>query len=135
MLKYKLFMNFRIYHIEKCRFCLPWYQKACFTEKNMMPNNSSQLIETIIHGLEQELPVTFQRRDIPRYIGNSLAVGTLANIAAKNGPPFIRKGNKAIYERSSFLEWYAKWLASGEFCRCNKCADGDETSSQNSCEM
>ena len=62
----------------------------------MMPNNSSQLIETIIRGLEQELPVTFQRRDIPRYIGNSLAVGTLANIAAKNGPPFIRKGNKRM---------------------------------------
>lgn len=68
------------------------------------------LVEAFIASLAQELPPVFARKDIPRFFGGSLAVGTLANLGPKLGPPYIRRGRHAIYEKSQFLSWYRSWL-------------------------
>ncbi|MCB6543265.1 hypothetical protein LI168_14195 [Desulfovibrio desulfuricans] len=70
------------------------------------------LAETIVSALEKSLPPVFARKDIPRFLGGSLAVGTIANLG-KAGPPYVRRGRHAIYERDAFLAWYRSWLAGG----------------------
>ena len=68
------------------------------------------LAETMVLALEKSLPPVFARKDIPRFFGGSLAVGTIANLG-KAGPPYVRRGRHAIYERTAFLAWYRSWLA------------------------
>ena len=58
----------------------------------------------IIQKLEDELPIIFARSEIARLLGGTITAGTLANLG-KNGLTYVLIGNKAIYERSSFLEW------------------------------
>ena len=72
--------------------------------------DSSEFVEVILSSLAEELPPIFARKDIPRFLGSSLAVGTLANLGASKGPPYIRRGRHAVYERVSFLSWYRTWL-------------------------
>lgn len=67
-------------------------------------------VEEMVRGLLAALPPVFARRDLPKYFGSSLPVGTIANLG-KAGPPYIRRGRHAIYERTAFLGWYRSWLA------------------------
>lgn len=73
------------------------------------------LIDEIITNLSKELPPVFARRDVPRFLGGSLAVGTLANLGKEKGPAYIRRGKHAIYEKNTFLTWYRSWLAGEAF--------------------
>ena len=63
------------------------------------------LIEAAIIGLEASMPAVFTRREIPKYVGGSLTVGTLANLG-KDGPPYFLVNKHATYEKNSFLKWY-----------------------------
>lgn len=63
------------------------------------------LIEAAISGLEAAMPAVFTRREIPKYVGGSLSVGTLANLG-KDGPPYFLVNKHATYEKKSFLQWY-----------------------------
>lgn len=63
------------------------------------------LIEAAIASLEASMPAVIARREIPKYVGGTLSVGTLANLG-KNGPPYFLVNNHATYEKKSFLEWY-----------------------------
>ena len=56
--------------------------------------------------LRKTLPPIFRRKDVPLLFGNCIAVGTLANLG-QQGPPFFRQGRHVVYERDSFLIWYA----------------------------
>ena len=72
--------------------------------------SSDKFVEGILTSLAQELPPIFARKDIPRFFGSSLTVGTLANLGASKGPPYIRRGRHAIYEKETFLSWFRTWL-------------------------
>ena len=52
------------------------------------------LIEAAITGLQASMPAVFARREIPKYVGGSLTVGTLANLG-KDGPPYFLVNKKA----------------------------------------
>ena len=68
------------------------------------------LVEAMVSSLGKSLPPVFARKDIQQFFGGSLAVGTIANLG-KAGPPYVRRGRNAIYERAMFLAWYRSWLA------------------------
>ena len=68
-------------------------------------NQDDTLIEAAIAGLEASMPAVFARREIPKYVGGSLTVGTLANLG-KDGPPYFLVNKHATYEKNSFLKWY-----------------------------
>ena len=74
---------------------------------------SRDVVDEILSTLAEALPPVFARKDFPRFLGSSLAVGTLANLGRTNGPPYIRRGRHAVYEKKSFLVWYRNWLLSG----------------------
>jgi hypothetical protein len=61
--------------------------------------------DTLLEKLKKSLPPVFARKDIPKFGGKCLSVGTLANLG-KNGPPYIRNARHAIYEKESFLKWF-----------------------------
>lgn len=63
------------------------------------------LIEAAITSLEASMPAVIARREIPKYVGGTLSVGTLANLG-KDGPPYFLVNKHATYEKKSFLEWY-----------------------------
>lgn len=73
----------------------------------------SNFIEKMFDTLEETLPPIFARREVPKLLGGSIATGTLANLG-KDGPPYIRRGRNAIYEKTSFLEWLRRWLTGDE---------------------
>lgn len=58
--------------------------------------------------LQEVLPPFFTRKDVPKYLGSTISPGTLANLGKKHGPPYEIIGNKAVYEKESFLEWLEK---------------------------
>lgn len=68
-------------------------------------NQEDALIEAAIAGLEAAMPAVIARREIPKYVGGSLSVGTLANLG-KDGPPYFLVNKHATYEKKSFLQWY-----------------------------
>lgn len=68
------------------------------------------LVEQVIAALKEELPPVIARKELPKYLGGTLAKGTLANLGLKSGPPYVRRGKHAIYEKTSFLAWYREWL-------------------------
>ena len=68
-------------------------------------NQDDALIEAAIAGLESTMPAVIARREIPKYVGGTLSVGTLANLG-KDGPPYFLVNKHATYEKKSFLEWY-----------------------------
>lgn len=70
---------------------------------------TSDIVDVAIKALRETVPVIFRRCDIPKYFGNCLSVGTLANMG-KEGPPYVRQGRHAVYERESFLVWYRTYL-------------------------
>ena len=72
-------------------------------------NYGRSLADTMVLALEKSLPPVFACKEIPRFLGGSLAVGTIANLG-KAGPPYVRRGRHAIYERTAFLTWYRSWL-------------------------
>ncbi len=69
------------------------------------PTQDNDLIETAIAGLDASMPAVIARREIPKYVGGSLSVGTLANLG-KDGPPYFLVNKHATYEKKSFLNWY-----------------------------
>lgn len=69
-----------------------------------------ELVESMCQGLQKSLPAVFARTSVPELFGKCLAVGTLANLGSENGPPYIRRGKHAIYEKKSFLKWFEQWL-------------------------
>lgn len=66
-------------------------------------------VKEMVNCLRAALPPVFARRDIVKYMGSSLPVGTLANLG-KAGPPFVRSRRHAIYSKESFCDWYEDWL-------------------------
>ncbi len=75
---------------------------------------SHALRQQIMASLESTLPVLFSRKEVPKLFGGCIAPGTLANLGIKNGPPYIRRGKHAIYEKESFLAWFRTWLEQGD---------------------
>ena len=69
----------------------------------------ANFIDITINALARELPPIFARREVPKLLGGSIASGTLANLG-KDGPPYIKRGRNAIYEKSTFLKWLKEWL-------------------------
>lgn len=67
----------------------------------------------IVACLRATLPPVFARRDVPKYFGSSLPVGTIANMG-KSGPPYVRRRRHAIYSKESFLAWYESWLMNAD---------------------
>lgn len=61
-------------------------------------------VDTLFVRLANELPVAFTRREAAKLLGGVVCAGTLANLG-KDGPPFVRMGRHAVYEKASFLEW------------------------------
>ena len=60
----------------------------------------------VIRKLQQELPPVFSREAVPRLIPKVFSTQTLANLHSQGvGPPVIKCGRKACYERDSFLQW------------------------------
>jgi len=74
--------------------------------------NDSQLLEKMLASLQSSLPDVFSRKAIPHYFGKTISAGTIANLGV-DGPPFICNGRNAIYEKSSFLIWFRKYLQGG----------------------
>jgi hypothetical protein len=68
-------------------------------------DQDSDVIEAALAGLEASLPAVIARKEIPKYVGGSISVGTLANLG-KNGPPYFLVNKHATYEKKSFLAWY-----------------------------
>jgi hypothetical protein len=71
----------------------------------------TDVIESAMAGLESSLPAVIARREIPKYVGGTLTVGTLANLG-KNGPPYFMFHKHATYEKKSFLAWYRQQIKS-----------------------
>lgn len=63
--------------------------------------------DTVFKQLENELPPVFARKAVGELLGQAVCAGTLANLGDQ-GPPFIRIGRHAVYERASFLTWLRK---------------------------
>lgn len=60
----------------------------------------------VIKKLENELPVIFGRKAVPDLIPGIFSPQTLSNLTSqKKGPPTIKVGRKACYERESFCKW------------------------------
>ncbi len=60
--------------------------------------------DVLFSQLEGELPPVFPRKAVSKLLGGVICAGTLANLGSQ-GPPFIRMGKHAVYERTSFLRW------------------------------
>ena len=74
--------------------------------------NETQLLEKMLGSLQSNLPDVFSRKAVPDYFGKTISVGTIANLGA-DGPPFVRNGRNAIYEKESFLKWFRRYLEGG----------------------
>lgn len=84
--------------------------KPIFEEMRMEEKTETiNFLETMFETLEKTLPPIFARRHIAKLLGGSIASGTLANMG-KDGPPYVRRGRNAIYEKSTFLKWLRAWL-------------------------
>jgi len=69
----------------------------------------------IIKKLKAELPPLFGREAVPKLIPGVFSHQTLSNLfSQKKGPPTIKIGRKACYERDSFLQWLQTHLSGGE---------------------
>ncbi len=74
-------------------------------------STTNAMIEAIIAGLAEELPVVFTRKTASEKLGGILAAGSLANLnSQKKGPPTIRLKRHAAYERETFLAWLHQYL-------------------------
>ena len=79
------------------------------TKDNPTVEGGKAAAAEIVACLRATLPPVFARRDVPKYFGSSLPVGTIANMG-KSGPPYICRRRHAIYSKVSFLVWYEDWL-------------------------
>jgi hypothetical protein len=69
----------------------------------------------VIRKLQKELPPVFSRQAVPDLIPGIFSTQTLSNLSSqKKGPPIIKVGRKACYERDSFLQWLETRLSGGE---------------------
>lgn len=67
--------------------------------------------EIMVERLRESLPVIFSRTEIDKLTGGALKSRTLANWQSQGrGPDFVRDGKRVIYEKQSFIEWYAARL-------------------------
>jgi hypothetical protein len=70
-------------------------------------------IRTLIETLRKELPPTFARQSVKRWLNGYLSPGHLANLNSQGGGPrFIYVGKRAVYERNDFLEWFESYIQS-----------------------
>ncbi len=68
--------------------------------------NALKQRDAFFDNLLQSLPPVFPRKDIPKYLGNLLSVGYIANLdSAGLGPESRRVGGNVVYERESFVLW------------------------------
>ena len=52
------------------------------------------------------IPPIIPRQDIPKWFGNIISKGYLANLASiGKGPSYIKSGRKILYRRDVFIEW------------------------------
>ncbi len=67
-------------------------------------------IDSIISDIEKQLPAIVLRRDLSKYLGGTIARGTLQNLGDIEGMPKIRVSNKVAFDRQSVLRWYRNHL-------------------------
>jgi len=68
-----------------------------------------------IQKLHLELPPIFSRKAVPQLMPGVFASQTLANLSSQGkGPPTIRIGRQACYERDAFLRWLERRMMAGE---------------------
>ena len=80
-------------------------------EKSKQEKVRDSFLVSVMDKLAAELPVIFTRKEIEKLLGGTISAGTLANLG-KNGPNYVIFSNKAVYEKSSFLEWLTTQLKS-----------------------
>ena len=73
-------------------------------------NDDEQFLSTMLEKLRISMPPIIARKELPKYLGGMISVGTLANMGRKDGPPYRRCSRNAVYERDSFLEWLKAWM-------------------------
>ncbi|WP_419780314.1 hypothetical protein [Maridesulfovibrio sp.] len=62
--------------------------------------------DTFFKNLLAELPPIIPRKELPKYLGNLISVGYMANLdSAGHGPESRRIGGHVVYERDSFVQW------------------------------
>ncbi len=62
--------------------------------------------DAFFKNLLTELPPIIPRKELPKYLGNLLSVGYMANLdSAGQGPDSRRIGGHVVYERDSFVTW------------------------------
>ena len=68
----------------------------------------------IVKRLKAELPPLFGREVVPKLIPGVFSHQTLSSLSSqKKGPPMIKVGRKACYERDSFLQWLETRIKNG----------------------
>jgi len=69
----------------------------------------------VIQKLQVELPPIFSRKAVPQLMPGIFASQTLSNLSsAKKGPPTIKIGRQACYEREAFLQWLQTRMTDGD---------------------
>ncbi len=67
--------------------------------------------EIIVERLKEGLPIVFARTEVDKLTGGALKARTLANWHSQGkGPDFVRDGKRVVYEKESFIQWYAERL-------------------------
>jgi hypothetical protein len=69
-------------------------------------------IDLVITKLDDELQPFFSRADISKALGGILKARTLKNMDTQGKGPSVRMkiGNKIAYEKTSFIEWFKKYI-------------------------
>lgn len=71
-------------------------------ESVQRPKGQDSFFQTLLN----DLPPIIPRKELPKYIGNLISVGYLANLdSAGLGPEYRRIGGSVVYERESFVQW------------------------------
>jgi hypothetical protein len=69
-------------------------------------------LKTVLDALEKRLPEVFGRSAVNELMPGIITDKTLANLEYLNqGPPLLKIGfKKVVYEKRTFLEWFAGWI-------------------------
>ncbi len=67
-------------------------------------------VNKVIEELEVVMPAIVLLSDIPKYTGNAITVGTLANRSGDSDLPYFMVGKKATYLKDDFLKFFKNYL-------------------------
>ena len=72
-------------------------------------------INLIIKKLNESMPPAFTRKELPKLLGGIISVGHMSNLdASKQGPPRMRLKRHVVYEKDTFLKWFATYLSNNK---------------------